>query len=319
MYSDTRQQNKDPILTTSDRQNNESGRGTPKAREVVGNVIRTMCHSIVNLLFRYSHDMASPIDPNATAVEELRSAGFLLPDAAVSFPENADPLFVLSNSSVLAMQRYVNSIISIPAVPDTDEYKEGRALESSAKKNANEWRKDLYPATVACANAVAIFADVPIAAADTLKDEIGADGDVSRARETYTRDIMPVLLEEAKKHLKVANALKQRIVDFRVKVEKDKADAEELNKKLDAIEPANELEKKHRDLLAAIAKIQKSVEDEQAEYEKHKTVALTTLTYAWVPFVGWIVAAIVAGVEGSRATASLAKLAGASFCASIAT
>ncbi len=47
------------------------------------------------------------------------------------------------------------------------------------------------------------------------------------------------------------------------------------------------------------------IESADAEYRHDVTIASTTPTYAWVPFIGWIAAAVVAGIYGHKAVEAL--------------
>ena len=56
------------------------------------------------------------------------------------------------------------------------------------------------------------------------------------------------------------------------------------------------------DVVGSIAQLEALKKTEQDEYQKDVTIACTTLTYAWVPWVGLITAAVVAGIYGKKAT-----------------
>ncbi len=128
----------------------------------------------------------------------------------------------------------------------------------------------------AYADVLELIQDLQSRAADNEKEA----GEIALLLASYSAN-----LEDANGKLKAAND----------SVEADNRTSTEAIERLQGDE----------DILGSISQIEKMSDMQQAEYRRNVTIASTTLTYAWVPVIGTIAAAVVAGVYGRRAVESL--------------
>ncbi|KAL1745679.1 hypothetical protein HDZ31DRAFT_62884 [Schizophyllum fasciatum] len=103
-----------------------------------------------------------------------------------------------------------------------------------------------------------------------------------------------------------AKALVEDLIGFKNQTLQDQA---ALKERKQAVDDALSSEVGNLDDLQADLKSNKiELQDDEEELERDKIIACTTLTYAWIPFVGIIAASIVAGLYGSAAAKMADKI-----------
>jgi hypothetical protein len=224
-----------------------------------------------------------PIAPTFGVASAVAVAGV----ASAGAVPSSDPRFLLDASYIAEMQRYVNGVLSLPALPaqragkDANDatvklYTVGRALQSKSQEHARDWRDHLYPSTVDQAKSIAQFA---AAAADKLGALVNgpASSSAELMKTSYIHDIAPELLRVAQANVAIAQQLEQRVVLFAESVRADSASAQEIASASDILYAKLPAELKN--VQAQMRTLQSDLQHAQREYDKSVKVAASTVSY----------------------------------------
>jgi len=236
------------------------------------------------------------------------------------------PAFVMSRTEWIAIQNYVNDGLSLPTT--VDEFR--NALGSGAPSDLSDftrlvtayaaigqhcmtWLNATFPTTVSLAsdiynygsNIVPVYYPAIVTEANILVN----DPDNVPAQQALTA-ILNALQATVDKYHDNATAAADAVSTF---VNQMKADENTLT------DPVSGLQTYYSDkygktstevasLTGQIAAWRQSLEGDEAAYRHDVIVASTTPTYAWIPFVGTISAAVVAGEYGHKAVQALTDI-----------
>ncbi len=234
------------------------------------------------------------------------------------------PRFSLSNSDWLAIQVYVENALTLPtdmagfvqslgdgAPSDPSDFDRLVTAYSNIHDHVTVWKNEVFPETVSLASDIHNYAQE----APTYYNPILplANKLVENPNDEQTKAqlaaVLQVLIKSATDKHDAAAAVVTKIQTFANQTEDDK-------RTLSGVDNKGGLVKYYNDKYGATStEVQQLTDDITAqtiilnaankEYKHDVIVASTTATYAWVPLVGFIAAATVAGVYGDKAVKAL--------------
>lgn len=246
------------------------------------------------------------------------------PGAIATPSTKGAPNFSLSNSDWLAIQVYVENALSLPttmadfiqslgdgAPSDTSDFDRLVNAYSNIHDHVTNWKNEIFPETVSLASDIHNYAQQ----APTYYNPILplANKLVENPNDEQTKAqlaaILKVLIKSATDNHDKAAAVVSKIQTFANQTEDDK-------RTLSGVDNQGGLVKYYNDKYGATSTEVKQLNDDivaqtiilkaaNKEYKHDVIVASTTATYAWVPFVGLVAAATVAGVYGDKAVKAL--------------
>lgn len=228
--------------------------------------------------------------------------------------------FLLSSTEWASIQTYVADALALPTT--NEEMKTNLSMPASEpiapfvpivqayhtiNTHCSKWKDHTYPATVNLADDIIHYnGKVPIyyGAINKLLPALEEPTPPDEVVKEF-KAIVDNLATQAKSYAKNAETVEAAITSFSDKTTEDKAaitglkttfNEEYGSKSSEVVTLGKEMWAQQKILIA-----------ENKAYNHDVVVATTTLTYAWVPFYGWIAGPIVAGVYGHRAVEALKK------------
>jgi len=239
------------------------------------------------------------------------------------------PAFALAAPEWIAVQVYALNGLALPtdndsfrkylgpgAPDDLSPFADLIACFLKISTDCGTWQHTTYPNSVSLASDIYQYGTIKAPnyypQINTLADTLTNDPTDAKAL-ALLKAILDNLTADAQARAANATSVKNQIQTF--------ADNTQTSKTTLTGPPDNPggLVKKYNDLYGAESTDVKTCTDtikaesleldaDEAEYQQDVTIAATTATYAWVPFYGWIAAAVVAGVYGSRAVQALDRI-----------
>jgi hypothetical protein len=182
-----------------------------------------------------------------------------------------------------------------------------RDLNINIVKDATFWDQDLFPKTRNLATAIAEQAAFMITRIQNCKRSIGTTNpnDINELKKLFATDFVKsyTYAQQAKKD---AESLSIDLGNFQTLFKGHKATLKGLK---DSYKSEYNLDlENNKKLETLIQNLTTSISDLRSEYDRDVVIAATSVTYAWFTIFGFIAAAVVAGVYGSRATAALKQI-----------
>lgn len=246
--------------------------------------------------------------------------------AAIATPsETGGPPFTLSKAEWLTIQTYVNNALALPTTMDQFKNSLGPGAPSDLSDfnaivdayqvlngHCVTWQKTTFPSSVALADSVYDYGinKVPVYYPAILKEAniLIADPNNAQAKQALAA-IIGVLETAATGYATQATTVADAIQQFATDTQADKTTLVGPNGGAGLQAYYNgKYGSASADVQAKLADItaqQIVLKSAMAEYTHDVTVAATSATYAWVPVVGWIAAAVVAGIYGHKAVEAL--------------
>jgi hypothetical protein len=252
------------------------------------------------------------------------------PGAIAAPSVDGGPAFSLAATEWIAIQTYVIDGLALPtnndqfktyvgagAPADLTPFAELLTCFLDIYNQCSTWQKTTYPDTVSLASDIYDYgmnkAPSYYPPINKLADTLTDDPTNAKAL-AMLKALLDNLSADAQKRADRATAVKAEVQKF--------ADDTLASKTVLSGPPDKPggLVKKYNDMIGANSQDQQDclntitaqnllLEADQAEYRQDVIIAATTPTYAWVPFVGLIAAAVVAGIYGKRATDALDRIA----------
>lgn len=246
--------------------------------------------------------------------------------AAIATPgETGGPPFSLAKGEWLTIQTYVNDALALPitmdefrnslgpgAPSDLSDFNQIVTAYQALYGHCQTWQKTTFPSSVALADAVYDYGanKAPVYYPAILKEANILIGDPGNEGAKQALAAMIGVLEKAAtSYATQASTVATAIQQFATDTQADKTT-------LIGPKGGGGLQKYYNDEYGTkSADVQAKLDDIKAqqivlkaamkEYTHDVTVAATSATYAWIPIVGWIAGAIVAGIYGHKAVEAL--------------
>lgn len=235
------------------------------------------------------------------------------------------PGFSMSRKEWIAIQTYSTDALALPTTLDTfrnslgpgapadlSDFKTLVEAYYSINTHVTSWEKTIYPASVDLAseiyqygmNKAPVFYPPILKEAQILVQNPGDDG-----AKAALKAILDNLKGDAQGKADKAATVAGQIAQFARDTEADQTTLVGADSKGGLVKYYND---RYGSASADVVELNKQILAQQVilqaandEYDQDVIIAATTPTYAWVPIVGLIAAAVVAGIYGSRAVQAL--------------
>ena len=261
------------------------------------------------------------------AVEVLREelSNVLQPNDIGEPGTEGGPPFILAKSEWVAIQAYSINALSLPTT--NDEFRTSIDAEPSfdladfvqliaaydlINQHVTVWENETFPSSVNLAGRIYQYGSqkVPVYYPEVsrLADEIVADPENEKLQQTM-KALLENLENTAQGFADEADAVSDAVTLFAQQTQEDKTRllGPNGNDGLQAYynDKYGKSSEQVEQLTQEIAAQQIILDAAMDEYNQAVIIAATTPTYAWVPFVGLVAAAVVAGVYGDKAVKAL--------------
>jgi hypothetical protein len=235
------------------------------------------------------------------------------------------PGFSMSRREWIAIQTYSTDALALPttletfrnslgpgAPADLSDFKVLVEAYYSINTHVTSWEKTIYPASVDLASEIYQYGmnKAPVFYPPILKEaQILVQNPGDEGAKAALKAILDNLKIDAQGKADKATTVAGQIAQFARDTEADQTTLVGADSKGGLVKYYND---RYGSASADVAELNKQILAQQVilqaandEYDQDVIIAATTPTYAWVPIVGLIAAAVVAGIYGSRAVEAL--------------
>ncbi|MGO9319825.1 MAG: alpha-xenorhabdolysin family binary toxin subunit A [Solirubrobacteraceae bacterium] len=237
------------------------------------------------------------------------------------------PAFMLSVAEWVTIQTYVTDALALPvneeefrnslgpgAPSNLSDFTQLIACYKAIEQHCTTWNSTTFPQTVALADAVYEYGanKAPVYYPPILKEaEILEREPNNEQAKAALKAILEALEKTANEYATKAKAAAAEIHKFMADTESDSTTLIGPDGQSGLVKHYNE---RYGEESEAVKNLVKEIDAQKiilasanAEYNQDVIIASTTPTYAWVPWVGIVAAAVVAGIYGDRAVKALDK------------
>lgn len=252
----------------------------------------------------------------------------IAPTGFASLSTQGKPNFLLSVPEWYTIQVYVSNGRTLPATEEAFKNSLGKGAPADLsifkplidcyrdiKSHCEKWSSTTYPATVSLAstiydygkNKAPIYYGAIIKQADILTEDPGNE----RAKATL-KGIFANLKQTAQDNSAKAKDVAAQVQEFLTQTQDHKKTLIGSDNKSGLRASYNNIYgdngTKAQEYIKEIEDLRKVLDKATKEYDQAVVIASTTPTYAWIPYLGWIASAVIAGVYGKMATDALDRI-----------
>lgn len=232
-------------------------------------------------------------------------------------------VFLLDSDDQIALQVYLDTATRLPTSDSEMRMLLGYRTDGESKKFADliqvygqifsrclDFKNNIYPESVNLAWLIAGYAQKSFTYYDRITEAFQEFADGSRSETSVkevVNDYVNILRKDIDWHISAAERVHTAFQTFDTGTTADQGRIElTANFYSDEFNLNEEIIKQKQSRIDAL---KGEIAALKAEYDQAVIIASTTPTYAWIPFVGWIVGPTVAGIYGAKAVELEKKMA----------